>query len=358
MEKSAFLSIFVVVILFSFIVIKNVYCVSNQVLLEFLYYKPCSKCPTIRKYYDVYLHNSKVLANIQRDYGEKVVVEQIPFYSSEGIEKVKQYNLSFMDWNSVIVNHKVVLVGGDKPIDEILLRQVIDTYLGGQYTYDIGDSLNTSVMGLLVTSFILGFFETFSPCLIIMLSFIASYTLGDKTGFREGFVKIMIFGVGFVSASAIIGLACGLFLLSVPNLQSYLTMAICIFAVIFGLNLLGILKFPFSIQAKPFIKKITRKYVFTYIGIFMLGFIFYFLDPCIAPVFASMAAALFSNVFLLGMLTFCIGSIIPFVGIGLLTGSISKITRKVYKYRQIFKGISGIILISYALYLITSILLL
>ncbi len=165
-------------------------------------------------------------------------------------------------------------------------------------------------------------------------------------------------GAGFVSASAIIGLACGLFLSSVLNLHSYLMMAICIFAITFGLNLLGILKFPFSIQAKPFIKKITRKYVFTYIGIFMLGFIFYFLDPCIAPVFASMAAVLFSNVFLLGMLTFCIGSIIPFVGIGLLTGSISKMTRKVYKYRQIFKGISGIILMGYALYLITSILLL
>ena len=36
-------------------------------------------------------------------------------------------------------------------------------------------SMDMSATGLLVAAFILGFFETFSPCLIIMLSFIASY---------------------------------------------------------------------------------------------------------------------------------------------------------------------------------------
>lgn len=168
----------------------------------------------------------------------------------------------------------------------------------------------------------------------------------------------MVFGAGFILATAIIGLACGLFLFSVPNLHSYLMMAVCIFAIIFGLNLLGILKFPALIQTKSFVRKIARRYVFTYVGIFMLGFIFYFLDPCIAPVYASMAAVLFSNVFLLGMLTFCIGAIIPFIGIGLFTSSIPKITRKVYKHSHLFRGISGIILMGYALYLITSLFLL
>jgi len=213
-------------------------------------------------------------------------------------------------------------------------------------------SMDVSAAGLLTTAFILGFFETFSPCLIIMLSFIASYTFGNGVEFREGFARIMIFGAGFVSATAIIGLAFGLILFSVPTLHSYLMLAVCAFAIIFGLHLLGLLKLPSLIQTKPLIRKIARRYVSAYIGIFLLGFIFYFLDPCIAPIFASMASILFSEVFLLGMLIFCIGAMIPFIGIGLFTSSISKITRKVYRYRHIFRGISGLILLGYALYLI------
>ena len=83
-------------------------------------------------------------------------------------------------------------------------------------------SMDMSATGLLVAAFILGFFETFSPCLIIMLSFIASYTFSSGVEFREGFTRIMIFGVGFVSVTALIGLAFGLILFSVSTLHSYL----------------------------------------------------------------------------------------------------------------------------------------
>lgn len=77
--------------------------------------------------------------------------------------------------------------------------------------------IDTSIIGLLAAAFTLGFFETFFPCLIILLSFIASYTLSDEFKFKERFAKIMIFGVGFVSASAILGLACGLFSFQCPT---------------------------------------------------------------------------------------------------------------------------------------------
>ena len=74
----------------------------------------------------------------------------------------------------------------------------------------------------------------------------------------------MIFGAGFVSATAIIGLAFGLILFSVPTLHSYLMLAVCAFAIIFGLHLLGLLKLPSLIQTKPLIRKIARKYVSVY----------------------------------------------------------------------------------------------
>jgi len=87
---------------------------------------------------------------------------------------VKQYNLSYGDWNSIVVNQETVLLGGDKLVNETYLRQIIDFYL--EQCVPVSDtSVDVSAAGLLVTAFILGFFETFSPRLIIMLSFIASY---------------------------------------------------------------------------------------------------------------------------------------------------------------------------------------
>jgi len=463
------LFIFICGIMLFPVAIKNAYCGFNPVLIEFLYYEPCSVCPGAEKYYEVYLHNSKVVTDIQRDYGEKVVVERIFFFSDIGLEKVEEYNLSLGDWNTIVVNHEVVLVGGDKFVNETYLRQTIDSYLEEQRTYihdiavltveassynvfvgdtvevsvavknegnyseaesfsvkvfineslfvesniltlepnktlevnftlnfsniapgryilkvlagpvenevDIKDnkrefeievgkitsylpdkpSIDASIIGPLTTVFILGFFETFSPCLIILLSFIVGYTLSGEVKFKEGFAKIMVFGAGFVSASAILGLACGLLFFSMPHLQVSLTLAVCFFAIIFSLNLLGLLKFPF--QTKLLVSKIAKKYVFTYIGLFILGFIFYFLDPCIAPIFASMASFLFSEFFFFTLLVFSIGAFVPFVLIGLFVGAISKITRWAYKHRVFLRGLSGIILLGYALYLLLSIIL-
>ena len=99
-----------------------------------------------------------------------------------------------------MVNQETVLLGGDKLVNETYLRQIIDLYL--EQCVRVSDtSVDVSAAGFLVTAFILGFFETFSPRLIIMLSFIASYTFGSGVEFREGFTRIMIFGAGSVSAT-------------------------------------------------------------------------------------------------------------------------------------------------------------
>jgi len=98
----------VIAALLSFMIAKDACCVIDPVLIEFLYYEPCSTCPGAGKYYEVYLHNSRVVIEIQEDYGDKVVVNWIPFFSDEGLEKVKQYNLSLGDWNSIVVNQEIV----------------------------------------------------------------------------------------------------------------------------------------------------------------------------------------------------------------------------------------------------------
>jgi cytochrome c biogenesis protein CcdA len=53
-------------------------------------------------------------------------------------------------------------------------------------------------------------------------------------------------------------------------------------------------------------------------------------------------------------LVFSIGVMIPFVGIGLFAGSISKVARGTYRHKSLIKGISGLILIGYAAYLIVT----
>lgn len=215
---------------------------------------------------------------------------------------------------------------------------------------DTSSSLPLTFLGILAVAFSLGFFETFSPCLIILLSFILSYTLGEKISFKESFLKILVFGVGFVFASAILGLACAVFFFSVPSLQLLLTWIVCVFAVLFGLNLLGILRF--QVQTKPLFRKIVEEHGFTVLGTFFLGFIFYFLDPCIAPIFVAIFPILFSDLFYLVLLVFCFGAIIPFFAVGCFVSSISKLTRIVYRHRMIFRRLSGIIVICYAFYLI------
>ena len=82
-------------------------------------------------------------------------------------------------------------------------------------------------------------------------------------------------------------------------------------------------------------------------GLFLLRFIFYFLDPCIAPIFVSIMPLLLPETFLFTLFVFCLGAIVPFIGIGVFAGSISKLARSTYRYRSKIRAISGLILIGY-----------
>jgi cytochrome c biogenesis protein CcdA len=206
------------------------------------------------------------------------------------------------------------------------------------------------IIPMLTLAFSFGFFETFSPCLVVLLSFILSYTMGEAPKFKKNFTQVMTFGGGFLLAALVLGLAFGFVFLSLPTLTFSLTLGVSLFAVLFGLNLLGVLKVP--IETKPTVQKLAKKYVFTYLGLFFLGFVFYFLDPCIAPIFVSMVPLLYLTYLPLILFIFCVGAIIPFIAIGASAGSISKLTRSVYRNRTKIRAISGLILIGYALYLI------
>lgn len=216
------------------------------------------------------------------------------------------------------------------------------------------------LIAVLAGAFSFGLLETVTPCLIILLSFVLSYSIEETTHFKEGFLRVITFGAGFIFATVLVflgfvGLLVASLAVAVQNALMYVVIALAIF---FGLDLLGlnILKFlKLEVETKPIVQKLSRKFVFTYTGLIVLGFLFYFLNPCMPLIFGVMLGT-FQQVLLtflpLVLLVFCLGVIVPFIGIGVLAGSISKLTRSTYRHRSEIRGISGIILMFYAIYFI------
>jgi cytochrome c biogenesis protein CcdA len=392
-----------------------------------------------------------VVADIQNEYGPKVSVNEMYFYSEEGLPKIEQYGIGIEGWNAIVINYERVLLGY---INETYVKEIVEAYLTDSVhdvsvikvmpynsTVEVGEKVNiivttknlgienasfsvklfcngtligtqlatdlnpnqevsmnfvwdtinqtsggyvleaeagpvanetnlanniyvyskieirsspSSLVAMVLLAFSFGFFETFSPCLIVLLSFVLSYTVGEAAHFKEGFLRVMTFGTGFISATLLLAVALGLLLLSTPVVQYSLTWIVCVFAIILGLNLLGVLRIPSRthLQSKPLIKRLARRHVVTYAGLFLLGFVFYFLDPCIAPIFVSMMPLLLPETLFFSLLVFCLGAIILFIGIGVFAGSVSKLARSAYRHRFKIRAISGLILISYALYLV------
>jgi len=329
---------------------------AGQVVVEFLYKDPSKNplwsphCHACMQEYEEFLMKNETMNRIQSNYTNQVFVNWTEFESSEGRAKAQIYKVGA---NSIIIKDKegnftVVQAA----FNETYIRKVIDAYLAEALPPP--DSTPT-LIAILALAFSFGFFETFSPCLIALLSFVLSYTIGETTTFKEGFIKVIVFGIGFVSASIILGVAVGIIFLSIIAIQTVLMIIICLFAIFFGLDLLGlnILKFlKINFETKPFVKRITKKYMFTYTGLLIVGFLFYFLDPCIAPIFVSLVPLLLSKFLPLIMFIFCLGVLIPFIGIGIFAGSVSRLARTTYRHRFIIRGVSGLILICYALYLI------
>lgn len=340
---------------------------NGQVIIEFFYwpsthdYLKCPEC--LREAYEEFLSKNWTLDTIQNSYKNQVLIERIECLSELGQEKLRFYKITKP--NSIVIRSKegnFTIIEGT--FNETYIREVIDAYLMGASPPSSPASPPPPLITTLVIAFTFGFFETFSPCLIILLAFVLSYTMGENSQFKKRFMQVITFAAGFIFATILVFsvIAVGLVVLSLMfGIHRVLTIVVSIFAIIFGLNLLGfnvINVFKLKVETKPLIKNLTRKYVSSYVGLVALGFLFYFLDPCLAPVFVAMMSTLSSDVLIkfLPLITFvfCLGVIIPFIGIGILAVSISKLARGVYRHGSKIRAISGLILIVYALYLIIS----
>jgi cytochrome c biogenesis protein CcdA len=322
----------------------------EQVILEFFYWDPnnyCSTCPSLHKLYQDFLAKNQTMNRIREDYRDKVVFKWIDTTSREGMEKKQLYNIHSNSLYAIVINGKIICQGDD--FNETYVREALEMTLRNSST---PISLNsTKPLDLIfVSAFLFGFLETFSPCLIALLAFILSYTIGKTTVFKDAFLHVIAFALGFLLAVVSIGLTLGLMFLSLQTFNTILVWIICILAIFIGLNLLGV--FRTSFKEKTLIAHIVKKYAYTYGGIFMLGFLFYFLDPCIAPIFFAVLPLLTYADFLPILLAFCLGVMLPFIGIGIFTASISQLTRITYRHRRKIRSVSGLVLIIYSVYII------
>jgi cytochrome c-type biogenesis protein len=318
---------------------------SNLVTVKFFYTDPsedpryCATCPAWQAFYRDFLDKNTTMTKIMKDY-QQVMFEWIDTTTEAGMAEKQSYGLTAP--NSLLINNRTKIEGA---FNETYIREAIDAAI----TETSPPPPPTKpLLPILTSAFLFGIFESFSPCLIALLSFILGYTLGETTRSKENFAQVMKFGLGFTLSALTLGLVTGLLFISLQPFQSLLAWATCVLVLVFALNLLGFLKTPH--ETKPLLQKLTKKYVFTVGGLVLLGFLFYFLDPCIAPIFFATLPLLSSETFPIILAIFCLGVILPFFLIGLLAGSISKLTRLTYKHKSKIRAASGLILIVYVLY--------
>lgn len=326
---------------------------ATQVIVEFYYWNPseeesmCWTCPGwLTAYYD-FLNKSEIFSQIKREYEGFIIFKEIKWNATTGKPR-----------NSIVVNGRIFF--GDFSVGDV--KAFIDVCLKGEYSDELSEP-SFPLAFILVSSYTFGFFETFSPCLIALLSFILSYTMVESTSFKGKILQIAVFSFGFAIAAVVIFLVMvfGIVALSIIfAVQEFLMLVVSIFAILFGLSLMviNILKRDCSEteSTKIFIRNLVRRNVLSHFGLILLGFAFYFLDPCIAPVFVVMISTyppqvLFSYLPLILSL-FCLGVLTPFVIVGLFSSSISKLARSMYRHKSTIRTISGAILIIYATYLI------
>ena len=334
-------------IVFLFSLLVGVSVASNPVTVKFFYSDPskdpryCATCPAWQAFYRDFLDKNTTITKISKDY-ENVMFEWVDTTTEAGMAEKQSCNLTSP--NSLLVNNRTKIEGA---FSETYIREAIDAAIK---EINPPPPPSKPLLPILTSALLFGFFESFSPCLIALLSFILSYTLGETARSKENFIQVMKFGLGFTLAALSLGLLTGLLFVSLQPFRDLLAWTTCILALLLALNLLGLFKTP--LETKPYLQKLTKKYVFTLGGLALLGFLFYFLDPCIAPVFFATIPLLSSETFPIILTVFCLGVVLPFFLIGLLAGSISKLTRLTHKHKSRIRAASGLILIAYILYVI------
>jgi cytochrome c biogenesis protein CcdA len=321
----------------------------SPVSIEFFYLVPtCDTCdPSATA---KYIAAQNLIDKIQSDYDDQVLIERVNRTSAEGRERYVEYGLT--EAQAVVVNRKIKLQGDQLTEDN--LKMYIDAYLRGD---DPASDTFRPVTALF--AFSTGLISGLSPCLMAMLGFILSYTSGTVSSFKSGMFRVSIFGIGFVSALLLIGALFAAVLISIPSFATTMTWVAAVLIILVGLNLVGLLPLPSGLKSlgqklgSRGRVELAQRYRATTIGLFSLGFLFYFVSICTAPLSFTVLLSLSApnNIYLLPL--FGIGALLPFLLVGIVAGGSPALAKRIgQQHRFKIRALSGAILLVYSVWLI------
>ena len=329
----------------------------SPVYIEFFYIDPsqfdniCYVCPGWKDALSKFAAASDLVNKIQTDYGDQVQIERVDKTSDEGHQRSTEYELT--EAQAIVLNRKIKLEGDQ--LTEENLKRYIDAYLRGE------DPTSVTIQPVsAVFAFSIGLFSGFSPCLMAMLAFILSYTSGTATSFKSGMLRVSIFGLGFISALMLLGALLATVLTLIPSFTVTMTWTVSALMILVGLNLVGLMPAPSSLKllgqklGSWGRVELAQRYRATTIGLFSLGFMFYFVNLCTAPLSFSVLPTLTAprNIYLLPL--FAIGALLPFFAVGIVAGGSPALAKRIgQEHRLKIRALSGAILLVYSVWLIS-----
>ena len=193
--------------------------------------------------------------------------------------------------------------------------------------------------------FTAGLFTSLGPCSLSLLPITMAYIGGSEN--KKNNLRIISFCSGVIVSLVFLGAIAGLFGKIYGQVPHLLTSTISLFAILMGLNLLGILKFQFP--NAPSFEDLKNK-VPKFLAPFITGAGFGIASsPCITPVLATLLAwvsqARNPYISIIFLFSFGIGQVTPLLIAGFMTDQLKNIL-ELRKFSQVIPFFSGIILIS------------
>ncbi|MBN1785405.1 MAG: sulfite exporter TauE/SafE family protein [Candidatus Methanofastidiosa archaeon] len=309
-----------------------------KVTIEYFFEAGCDACDAFKP----------ILEQLKSEYGPQLEVFEYDVFTSEGWDLFTSYGFTV---------NPAVAINGESKIEYPettyeRLSDIIEDYISGG-----GDGYSNITEWSIPVAFTLGFFSSFSPCLMAVLSFILAYTAGTSKKKSEAMSKSMLFGLGLVIMYTLIAVIMAIVGKQLTNFKFYMSLFGSMITFLLGLNLLNyvvqVVEFPVS--TKNYSSKMVKHFVGEkgYLGAVILGIIFSAVKlPCAAPALVVILTQIVDKgdmVFGLTLIaSFSLGVMLPFFFIGLVSGGTTDVAKKVRwsKYfRAFIWGGSGIVVI-------------
>lgn len=301
--------------------------------IRFFYEEGCEKCAASK---------AKMYSLIdEKDYNISVV--EVDVFSLEGYKEFSEAGFKIVP--AVIVCGETKLEGTDQVDPK--MQSAIEGCLSGKPQGDGGVSTIT-MLGALGA----GFFSSFSPCLLAVLSFIIAYTAGTSKKSVMILLKSIFFGLGITASYVLVAIMFLKLGQAIPDAYKYLISLFgAIITFVLGLNLInsGLDLVELPITTKFFAQKMTHKLALSYglLGVFALGMIFSVIKlPCAAIILPLLIdeAITGSNASAFLKVTFYgLGVLIPFVVIGIV-GAFTKNVARDMRWNPTVRFIGWVVL--------------